>query len=67
MGTELDPGKASLFVVAEQGIEPEVMSQFQVGQMMATVAGSRDKTGRLRAADWGLWDVQAMLVFRTRI
>lgn len=54
-------------MVAEQGIEPEVMSQFQVGQMMATVAGSRDKTGRLRAADWGLWDVQAVLVFRTRI
>lgn len=43
MGTELDPGKASLFVVAEQGIGPEVMSQFQVGQMMATVLAQRTR------------------------
>lgn len=50
-GTELDPGKASLFVVAEQGIGPQVMSQFQVGQMVAAMAGSRVKIGRLQAAD----------------
>lgn len=43
-GTELDPGKASLFVVAEQGLGTQVLSQFQVGQMMAAVAqGTRQE------------------------